>query len=501
MPRELHHLWILFLFLTGLVLIVLPSSRARAENEFRVHNLQVPGDMRYYVAEELNNDGLVDFVVFHTKGAGGDVKRLLSIFFQNANGFSRDANQTFEVDKDIILFDVGDVVGGPEKEIVFFSPGGVYYYSYAGGRYDLKRKPLIKDNSIFLLPDNGYLPYWNFVTDVNGDGVNEVLIPQIDGCAIYAKGSGGKFFLLSKIRGGVNATVSSGFTGGGTSISADYRTDVFKFLDYNNDGRRDIVCVDKNGVKVFLQGSDGTFPASPDKDIMITQNPNASILDVVDVNKDGLIDVVVENAARAGFLRNAQTDVEVYFGRNDGSGGSTFADMPDQTLSFDGVQVFPELAELQKGGNLDLVVSTIEIGVGNIFSSLVRSEVKASILFHRNAGRFSSRPDIAREVSVEFKIREALEKKPFFLVTGNYNADGIADLLIGENGESISVYYGERNGSFKNTRSFSFGVPLPNDGRRIRAQKLDRDSKDDLIITYEREPSSPFSVFKVLMKN
>jgi hypothetical protein len=159
------------------------------------------------------------------------------------------------------------------------------------------------------------------------------------------------------------------------------------------------------------------------------------------------------------------------------------------------------LVESQKGGNLDLVVSTIEIGVGNIFSSLVRSEVKASILFHRNAGRFSSRPDIAREVSVEFKIREVLERKPFFLVTGDYNADGIADLLIGENGESISVYYGERNGSFKNTRSFSFGVPLPNDGRRIRAQKLDRDNKDDLIITYEREPSSPFSVFKVLMKN
>jgi len=147
------------------------------------------------------------------------------------------------------------------------------------------------------------------------------------------------------------------------------------------------------------------------------------------------------------------------------------------------------------------VVSTIEIGVGNLFSSLVRSEVKASILFHRNTGRFSERPNLVREVSVEFNIRETTEKKPFFLVSGDYNGDGVADLLIGESGESISVYDGEQSGSFKNSKSFSFDIPLPNDGRRIRAQKLNRDNKDDLIITYEREQSSPFSIFKVLMKN
>ncbi|MCB0319555.1 MAG: VCBS repeat-containing protein, partial [Bdellovibrionales bacterium] len=161
------------------------------------------------------------------------------------------------------------------------------------------------------------------VDDMNGDGIADLNVS-----------AGGSLKTLTGNSDGTFNAASFNF-----SISAD---DV-QSLDLNNDGRLDLVAVDKStdSARVFLGNGDGTYLAP--STVLLGDGPDQILFG--DINGDGRTDLVTT-------LENDNA-VTVSFGNSDGTfalGVSLYAYGPDPSAL--------SLADLNNDGSIDIVATT-----------------------------------------------------------------------------------------------------------------------------------------------
>lgn len=442
--------------LAGL-LATLPLTSLRAQNNYVESVIERNGPYGRILLEDLNGDGLADLVDYRWRRGTG---RELLIYPQAPDGRFAPTPQLVEIKTEIIAVGFADLRPQPGKELILFANNGVFSLSTAIEGYAGNLKPLFEWKLIADVPDPDQVQFFNGITDIDGDGRVDLLVPGEQSYG-YFRSTGPEQFELARefstlnleldpaLRprgdGGLDASIDINSRDGiKLQISASQPTPFADFIedweaqtettgnllqaenwmppallaDFNGDQRQDIVFINvgqdiRGQVNLLLQNNAGGFSATPD-----WQGPIDTRGDIrmAELNGDGLMDMIrlegEGNEWTAFFYLNRSADFQF--------------DQPDQVMRFSGYDVDLRAIDIDRDGKPELNVSYYTIPVVEAIrnTSIVRTQL---IYTHDSEGLFGRRPQSRLEESFSASNVRGLTEQ--MSLRNDVDGDGRADAL------------------------------------------------------------------------
>ena len=153
---------------------------------------------------------------------------------------------------EVRFVDVADI--GGEDRLVTYEPGRLGWFDPERGT----EEPLVAVTSDFRSPRRREVPHVDITRDVNGDGRDDLVVPDSAGFQVFVQTGDGTFANPVGI-------------GPPTDMSRIHGADGYRYdpwsqsrvhaIDYDGDGHRDLVFWDDDHFAVHLQEADGRFRA------------------------------------------------------------------------------------------------------------------------------------------------------------------------------------------------------------------------------------------------
>ena len=338
-------------WITGILLatLLIPGffqpALAGDDSEFVLSKLSVADKVLDLRAEDLNDDGLKDIMIIHRKGLPPNETRWISIFWQGVKGgFSTAADQSWSLDTTAVVLDIGNIYGDAKKEICYLTPNEARYYRIEGDYYNLEPGVLFEAGGLAVFPSKRRIPIINFVRDWNSDGRDEVGIFRFEGLSIYSPDSSGTFSAENQVlieldtgmsRAGRESEETVSKTAG---LNARFTFPDIELIDYDSDGRKDLIATTEDRVIVYRQGADQTFSTNPDNNMLFDVRTQHEKIEghaelhtsVTDLNGDGFADAVVTKQTNKG-LSNFRGVINIFYGTP-----NVYPRIPDQVIISEG---------------------------------------------------------------------------------------------------------------------------------------------------------------------
>ena len=475
------------------------------------------------VLEDLNGDGLDDLVESRWRRGVG---RELLIYHQSADGRFAPTPQLVEIKTEIIAVGFADLRPDPGKELLLFANNGVFSLSTAIDGYAGNLKPLFEWKLIADIPDPDQVQFFRGVSDIDGDGLVDLLIPGQKTYG-YFRGTGPEQFELANefstvnldldpaLRprgdGGLNASIdinsrdgiklnisasqpspfagfieewgneteATGLDARETLLQAENWMPPALLADFNGDSRQDLVFLNvgldiRGQVNLMLQQSDGSFPARPDWQGPIDTRGDIRLMEL---NGDGLVDMV--------RLRGEGNEWDAFFYLN--RSASFNFDQPDQVMRFSGYDVQLQSIDMNNDGRPELNVSYYTIPVVEAIrnTSIVRTQLVYPAASEGSAsgdesGLFARRPQSRLEESFSASNVRGLAEQ--MSLQHDVDGDGRPDALYITDGGAIAA---RRIGDDFAVQNQPFWEYVPN--RTVtgfQVADLNQDKVPDLILRH-----------------
>ena len=358
--------------------------------------------------------------------------------------------------------------------------------------------------------------------DLNGDGLDDVLLADTDGFWVATQVGAGAFgepaklgpadpYLAATAVGEARPYGEHGITAGNLPW---YLGRVHQ-ADYDRDGRQDLLFWNQDRFDVYFQNGAGAFDAAPapfrtnvpfDADgayalmFEYTDENLAGLLlglrkktrlttlhTVGDMNGDGVADLVT-HGLEGRRLGNHRSTYRVYFGAP-APGATAFPPTPDAWIRPRGTAGAMQAAgysqatigDFDGDGSADFLFADVVVGFGGMVRAMAGRSVALDVELHRLAGDDRPRPPVAK-----LRLRPRLYpsgKGVFFppVLFGDVHGDGHPDLVVGQSREELRIYAGDpRAGWARPPQSVS--VRLPDDERDTFLEDLNGDGKQDILI-------------------
>lgn len=240
-----------------------------------------------------------------------------------------------------------------------------------------------------------------------------------------------------------NISVFLGTGGGSFSTSISYTSggslDAVELIDVDQDGVVDVVAADNTGAaQIFLGNGDGTFGAA--SSVVLASSPFD--IESGDFDKDGDLDLV--------SISRGNGELHILSGNGDGTFSVT------STLAYSGTSGESiAVADFNSDGNLDIAASVY-----------ISSEV--AIFLGNGDGTFGAESVLDTGDGSSFTSR---------ITHGDFDNDGIVDLAVTNLGDDHAVVYsGVGNGTFQATATIAMG----GETKGIAAADLNGDGNLDI---------------------
>ncbi len=465
----------------------------QTHTEFQHKNVRVEGRILNVYLEDLNCDSTLDILVLHSKSQfpSPHYNRYISIFFQKENQFPDDPTQTISLNAGEILFDIGNIDEDPKPEIVFLTSDGIYARKYASTEFTQSLHPVLKASSVFLAHDPLKIRRSTIILDLNGDTIPEFLIPKSHELRIYSKRANREYDLIQRFGTSPNFSVSSN-----SDLTFSLQLPSFELEDFNGDGVSDLLALHEDRLDIYFiypnDEPDYIIPLIPPnlRYKMGSRNMNPSVLEPLipeltsleahDLNADGLVDIALTRASRASLTTNI-SQIQVFMNKN-----KRYETLPDQILTAENFSGEHVIQDFNQDGLLDIAILRFKIGFTQAIKFLLTKKAANAYdcYFMRPNHVYPIKPDARISFSRRLNLDDVLGSGLCQSFNGDFDGDGVLDLLIGTDYEEFTVFPGTSNAFFTKKSSFKIDAPISN---RIRVEDYNRDGISDILLWYPQD--------------
>ena len=414
---------------------------------------------------------------------------------------------------EVLFVDVANI-GGRDR-LIAYEPDRLNWFDPESAT----ERALVAITANFNLPPQGQICHVDVTRDVNGDGRDDLVIPDVDGFWVFIQMDDSAFADPVKIGPSIEMSRIYGDDG--------YRHDPWSQsriheMDYNQDGRRDLAFWNEDHFEVHLQDERGLFSSMPltfTTDVSFDSDDLGSLVapegvrqrrkdsgasgdvtgrvlhSLTDVDGDGVADLVVFSLkggssrflGQTSELWSMQSTYEVHFGAPTHD-RTLFAPDVSAAIHSDGIPFGLEPHDFDHDGQVDVMFTVINPGIfktiGMLVSALLTQSVSMDLHFYRMAGdTYPDKPSVTRKIRTT-SLGESGEKAaahfPAVLI-GDVNGDGRLDLLMQRGRDELSVFLGVPRPDLFAQRAQKVAVAMSNEEYTWLVD-LNEDGKQDLLI-------------------
>ena len=397
---------------------------------------------------------------------------------------------TGEVPADAIFYDTGDLAGEGTDQLLFFTERGIAALAPGAGA----TRPITSFESIYHGRSKQVLPHSEFARDVDGDGADDLLVPQFEGWLVARRDGDGFRHSLLEIRPQVDVYE--------TRVS--YRPRAPRPGDVDGDGLEDVVFLEDKHFVSFVQLEGGGFettarrdaidsPLASEEELALWERDDGQIdqsdLEVEEVElvqdftDDGIPDLLTDKSISEGVL-DRRSEYHLYIGRRE-NGALVYGETPDGSILSDGVQFDPLVVDVDGDGRMDLATPSTQLGLTRIVAALFSGKMGVDLDVYRMRpdGTYPEDSDYRTRFKVEFDLKTGLVRNPAVAIA-DFDGDGAAELLLQEEDGALSLYPGRQGGKLFGDEARTVELPLPRNGVMVEARDLDGDERADLLVRY-----------------
>ncbi|RME75402.1 MAG: VCBS repeat-containing protein, partial [Planctomycetota bacterium] len=434
-------------------------SAHAAEIRFSIHDLRAPGQVWDVRPVDLDGDGARDLAAFVVRdGFSANPRRFLALFYQRDGRFPLEPDQLVELPPQAVARAVAD--WEPQRrgaEIGWLTPDGIELWPRGPKGYGGERRVLVRDRGFFDMSSGNQLPsFRDLVADVDGDGRLDVLFPRKREAALWLAGEGGV-----RLAGRMPVRFRQSYGNRakqillGRFLDVDARGGRAVLVRVNRDRLLDVVTIRERRIACWLQKPGGRFGIDPDWEVKLDLLPleggkrdalDRVEVEIVDVDHDGWADCVVyRNTGKVGVFSSLRTQL-LYF---PGGPRGWRTGRPKQIVNLNGVSIAPVLLDVDNDGRRDLVLSSLRTDlITNVKRALFKS-VKVTYYvyrFDRSRRSFEPSPGFRRDIDVDVERIEGGGTVPLAYFWGDYDGDGIRDMLTLATDDEVTIYPGRMRG-------------------------------------------------------
>ena len=489
------------------------SDSFRENGPFYESDLQtLPGLDQSILPAFLDDSGSADLIVATLTE---DNLKKLQLFEMQQGFYSPNATFERQLDENVIFL---DVAASRERDIL------ILFYSNLAVQLDPRSgetKTLTEFSSIYNGPVDQQLPKLDLVRDLNGDDLDDFIIPSFVGYEVYIQKDDGSFGERILLEAPPVMDISF-------RENPWYQARKIYHTDVTNDGLADLVfwVVDKfmvyqqleNGnfsedaiqfspqVMFDAEGYEGVSMRMGGEDQSDAQKK--ALFQLRDFTGDGVPEIVTLSVKSQGVLKKSTT-YDIHTGSStshaDSANQTESPLMPDfepdagSQIQSRGIQFELEEKDLNNDGQIDLIVSSVEIGLGKIIRALLTGSISINLDFYQMTnGRYPEKPNLEREVRATFNMSSGDVFLPTVLIT-DITGDGQQDLVVQDGRDTLEIYQGVQDLKLFEKRATKVSVEMPRDPDLVESLDLNGDSKQDLLIRLEPEENDKSRRLKILI--
>jgi hypothetical protein len=481
---------------------------------YELYYLKVHGRRQDTLTYDFNGDGRSDLLNTSVNYDDDPPTRWLAWYIRDEQGMlPRKPNQQFQVDDRVCALVFGNFVPSGGIECGFLAADGFYVYTWTGTGISETPRKLLHLRTFFSAPPAGDLLVWQYRRDLDGNGLNDLVVPLPDGYRIFFQTEPGIFGHIQNLEEGLEKSADRSLGGDRYAEHSEKIPSTFilnrelpriTIVDINGDGRDDLVTIRKNKITYFMQRPVRQFQSNrrnrfrysiPTLDTGRKKNRiDVPIVDFVDINSDGKADMIVTRVVgELGMLESLETRVYLHIGTGRGNFVS------DQVIQVRGVTIDPTFVDMNQDGKLDCMVSRLRTDLMRQGGQLlVLGEIRIAyeiFQFDGDSQTFKKDPVFEKivRISTDDLKNKSAANVPLVFVSGDLSGDGRPDMVVINPGEEeIRFHYGEVHWSggkevigFESTPFFR--KKLDRYPKRITVEDLNDDGLDDVILKHNGE--------------
>ncbi len=416
-------------------------------------------------------------------------------FFLLRNGAFRESPDiTLRLESGTFLWTLAKFCDGDLPCVATMSSRGIHRHPRADGGFAPRPQDLVIHPNIFegsLAPTKAPL-HLDFMPDLDVDGLPDALLfARGEVLVLRQRADAGRpdFRLSQKLEVPIDAGLVMLF-GPHQQVHEVTSVPVIAVGDLNGDKRPDISWYQNDSMGAYYQQPDGRFTHDDPRTIVENRKRRSSYLkfevppQIVDLNNDGLLDVVVVLASKGRTI--------VYLNRD---GKLDFIN-PDALLAVDkSWSAGAYLKDLDRDGRMEIVSSIVrKLNIVSGIDAFISKKIDLELHVYRydeQRKTYLNTPAQQLTFTIPYTFTATRESANIDLIfrpcfDADVDGDGRLDLLVDRDGRSLSVFRGAKDRLIeeKASAAISFDPPANVASTQPFVADFNGDGRSDLVLRY-----------------